>query len=417
MSVKLGLRFCSKIVACGLLLGSLLPVSVQAQTLTWKQLLGSSGSEGSSGVATGRGNVYISGSTTGSLAGPNNAGADAWVARYEGSGVLVWKRQLGLFGPDVISNNVASDSSFSGNVYITGSTTGSLAASNQGGNDAWVAKYDFSGALLWKRQLGTSKNESSLDVASDSVGNVYISGFTSDSSLAARQQGTDAWVAKYNSVGTLLWKQQLSNKVSQGVATDSKGNVYITGYTTIRQGDAWVAKYNSIGTLVWQRQLGTGSSDTSYAVATDSKDNVYISGSTDSFLAGVNQGSSDAWVAKYNSAGTREWKHQLGTSSPDNSYAVATDSLGNVYISGDTRGSLGGAFIGTDPEASDAWVAKYSTTGKLVWKDQFGTSSRDTSAGIATDGIGNVYISGGTTGSLGGASQGLGDAFVVKYTQ
>lgn len=71
MSVKLGLRFCSKIIACGLLLGSLLPVSVQAQTvgLGWKRQLGTTTYDRSQGVATGsNSNVYISGHTGGDLA-------------------------------------------------------------------------------------------------------------------------------------------------------------------------------------------------------------------------------------------------------------------------------------------------------------------------------------------------------------
>lgn len=161
--------------------------------------------------------------------------------------------------------------------------------------------------------------------------------------------------------------------------------------------------------------MGTRSSF-SQGVATDSNDNVYITGGTTGFVGKVNSGGSDAFVAKYNSAGTLEWKHQLGTSTYDNAFGLATDSLGNVYISGETSGSLGGAFIGTDREAYDAWVAKYSTTGKLVWKQQFGTSSFENSTGVATDETG-IYISGGTTGSLGGARQGLVDAYVVKYTQ
>lgn len=85
--------------------------------------------------------------------------------------------------------------------------------------------------------------------------------------------------------------------------------------------------------------------------------NVYISGSTGGSLGGANQGDYDTWVAKYNSAGALVWKKQLGTFSSDSSSGVATDSNSNVYISGNTGGSLGGAFQGG---FDDAWVAKYS---------------------------------------------------------
>jgi hypothetical protein len=73
-------------------------------------------------------------------------------------------------------------------------------------------------------------------------------------------------------------------------------------------------------------------------------------------LAGTNKGQIDAFVAKYNSSGKLQWTKQLGTSSDDYSYGVVTDSSGNVYISGSTRGDL----AGTHKVSYDAWVAKYS---------------------------------------------------------
>ncbi len=92
--------------------------------------------------------------------------------------------------------------------------------------------------------------------------------------------------------------------------------------------------------------------------------------------------------------------------------SVATDAEGNVYLSGFTEGSLGGPYRGG---RGDAWVAKYSAGGALRWKRQLGTSEQDWSAGVATDDDGNIYISGKTGGSLGGASEGIDDAFVAKY--
>ncbi len=83
MNIKLGLQFCTHMVFCGLSLATLLPVPVQAQTLSWKRQLGTSGIDTSSGVATdSKGNVYISGGTYGSLAGANQGDFDAWVAKY-----------------------------------------------------------------------------------------------------------------------------------------------------------------------------------------------------------------------------------------------------------------------------------------------------------------------------------------------
>lgn len=330
-----------------------------------------------------------------------------------------------MVGPNVLSNDVATDSN--GNVYITGYTNGSLAGDIQGTFEAFIAKYNSSGNLVWKRQLQSSSSfdsEVSESVATDSNGNVYISGWTSGSFAGSSKGRYDAWVVKYSSSGERMWKQQLGSSqddYSYAVATDSNGNIYISGRTAgflteefKGEFDAWVAKYNSSGTLVWKRQLGSSGYDESYGVATDSKGNVYISGKTTGSLAGTNNAGIDAFVAKYNPSGTLVWKQQLGLFGPDvSSLAVAADSNGNVYITGGTDG----AFAGANQGGSDAWVAKYNTSGALVWKQQLGTSSFDLSHDVATDSIGNVYISGGTDGSLGGPQQGDHDAFVVKYTQ
>jgi hypothetical protein len=196
--------------------------------------------------------------------------------------------------------------------------------------------------------------------------------------------------------------------VTSGVATDVDGNVYIAGYTDGSLGrpnlgdyDAWLAKYSAHGALRWNRQLGTAKGDITFGVATDGDGNVYIAGSTSGSLAGPNQGVHDAWVAKYSTNGALGWKRQLGTAVLDGASGVATDGAGNVYIGGHTFGSLGGPQRGN----SDAWVAKYSATGDLLWNRQIGSAAADLVLGVATDGVGSVYIAGYTDGSLGGPNK------------
>ena len=113
------------------------------------------------------------------------------------------------------------------------------------------------------------------------------------------------------------------------------------------------------------------------------------------------------------SAQTVEWLQQLGTIDWDESRSVSTDGLGNVYISGGTWGSLGGTIAGGD----DAFVSKYDASGTLLWTEQLGTSSQDPSSSVSADGLGNVYFSGWTWGSLGGPNAGYEDAFVGKIAR
>lgn len=139
MNIKHCFQFCSRMVVCGLPLATLLPVPVQAQTVSWTRQLDTSSSDESRGVATDSiGNVYISGYTDGSLGGANQGANDAWVAKYNSAGALVWQKQLGTSAGDY-SKGVATDSN--SNVYISGLTFDSLGGANQGLDDAWVAKY------------------------------------------------------------------------------------------------------------------------------------------------------------------------------------------------------------------------------------------------------------------------------------
>ncbi len=103
---------------------------------------------------------------------------------------------------------------------------------------------------------------------------------------------------------------------------------------------------------------------------------------------------------------------------PEDDYSpgvVATDRDGNVYISGSTRGVLDGT---SSAGNLDVWLAKYDTEGNLLWTKQLGSSETNASQGIVTDSNDNVYISGNTSGSLDGASSvGSNDAWLAKIVQ
>ena len=123
--------------------------------------------------------------------------------------------------------------------------------------------------------------------------------------------------------------------------------------------DAFVIKFNSSGTKQWTKKLGTWQNDLANGVATDPSGNVYVTGGTYGGLDGnTNAGNSDLFVVKYNSSGTKQWTKQLGSSSRDYDYGVATDSSGNV--SGDTYGGLDN---NTNAGYNDLFVVKYNSSG------------------------------------------------------
>jgi hypothetical protein len=204
----------------------------------------------------------------------------------------------------------------------------------------------------------------------------------------------------------LLWKRQLGTseaEYAKSAATDGDGNAFVAGYASDVFGksdsyDPWVAKYSAAGAIALEAATQNVKFDMAWGIATDSDGNVFIAGETQGSLGGPNQDYVDAWVAKYSAEGALRWKRQLGTADYDVGSGAATDSDGNVYIGGRTSGSLGGPNQGG---FGDAWVAKYSAAGPLRWKRQLGTFEWDNLSGVATDGDGNVYIAGETRGPRG----------------
>jgi len=224
------------------------------------------------------------------------------------------------------------------------------------------------------------------------------------------------------------WTKLLGTSTSDigyGVATSSDGSIYITGYTfgdldgqTNVGGstDAFLAKYASDGTKTWTKLLGTSTSEFSNGVATTSDGSVYITGVTFGDLDGeTNAGYIDAFLTKYDSEGTKAWTKLLGSSNSDStSTGVAAASDGSVYITGYTSGNLDGE---TNAGSYDAFLTKYSSDGTKVWTKLIGTSNSDLSKGVAAASDGSVYITGYTTGNLDGEiNAGRRDAFLTKYS-
>ncbi|ELS01647.1 Beta-propeller repeat protein [Xenococcus sp. PCC 7305] len=387
--------------------------------IMWIKQLGSPENDLSQGIAIdSNGNVFISGSTRGTLGNTNFGNSDTWVAKYDHQGNLLWTQQFGTSNLDDFEG-LATD--INGHVYIAGSSLGTIEGTFQIDSDAWVNKYDGQGNLLWSQQLGFSGFDSATGVATDLGGNVYISGFTNGISDEANGGGSVAWVTKYDVQGNLLWNQQLDasgSEISAGVTTDIHGNFYISGDTTRSNSEntnAWVAKYDAEGNLLWNQQLDSAEAEFDYsqAVTTDLSGNVYIAGGTNGSIDRGNAGLNDAWVAKYDGEGNLLWTEQLGTVGNDAAEGITTDSEGNVYISGFTNETLGEANAG----GSDAWVAKYDSNGNLLWTEQFGSPEDDDSQGVAIDSNGSLYLSGSTEGNLDGVNFGGEDAWVAQISQ
>ncbi|HAZ48482.1 MAG TPA: hemolysin [Cyanobacteria bacterium UBA11371] len=393
----------------------------QGPVLPQTRQLGTSGFDLSATTATDPfGNIYIAGGTTGSLAGSNNGESrDAFVAKYDNQGNLLFTKQVGTSDIDTISG-IATDKQ--GNFYVSGITAGNLASPKQASStDAWVAKYDSNGNQLWIRQFGENIIFQAFSIDVDDNGNAYLSGIDVRSSIEIATD--DFWVTKFDTNGNQLWFTKTGSvddafDESYRVTVGKDGSVYATGWTLgdlagTNAGiyDAWLGKFdNNSGQLQWLKQFGTPDYDWAWGVDTDSQGNVYAAGWTLGNLGGNSAGTYDSWLTKYDSQGNRQWIKQFGSAGDDQAFHLNIDSQDNIFLTGYTNSNLGGNNAGS----YDPWVARFDTNGNQLWLQQFGTSQFEQAYGITSDNFGNLFVTGVTQGSLGTNNAGSFDTWLAK---
>ncbi|MBI3875485.1 MAG: immunoglobulin domain-containing protein, partial [Verrucomicrobia bacterium] len=244
-------------------------------------------------------------------------------------------------------------------------TFGGITLTNAGGRDCFVAKYTSAGNVVWATAYGGAGSETTAALRVDNAGNVYVAGsFSGSTQFGTNQfpsQGlNDAFVAKFDTNGTVLWVQQIGgagDDFGDGVAVDGNGNVYVTGsfqgFVTIgtnnliSQGsdDIFTAKFDSTGNILWARQAGGSASDSPRGIAADQVGNVYITGpfngsATFNTTSLTSLGGSDSFIAKYDTSGGLIWVKQAGGSQVNFSYKIALDGLNNVHIGGEFSGNF-----------------------------------------------------------------------------
>ena len=224
------------------------------------------------------------------------------------------------------------------------------------------------------------------------------------------------------------WVEQFgtsSNDYANSVAVDADGNLFIAGRKNGLYGlvgsDAFIAKYSSDGNLLWFKQYGTSTTDLPESITVDASGDLFVVGSmyeaTDYELR-----KADAFITKYSSDGALIWIEQFGTANDDNAKSIAVDADGNLIVAGYTYGEF-------DGESTNGWydafIAKYSSDGALIWVRQFGAiegfdytiAPNDYAMSVTVGSSGDIFVTGDTMLVFDGESSSGGrDAFIAKYS-
>jgi uncharacterized delta-60 repeat protein len=316
-----------------------------------------------------------------------------WISRYNGASNGIDE-----------ARSMAVDNT--GNVYVTGRSQG--LTSNY---DFITIKYNSNGDTVWIKifnGLGNSVDEAT-DIAIDNLGNVYVTGFSTNTSL-----NSDYTTIKYSSSGELLWVKLYNgpgnfDDNSYSLALDDEANVYVTGRSPgIGTGaDYATIKYHSNGNQEWiTRYNGLGNdADISYSV-TCKGSFVYVTGMSRGIFGSSVSG--DYVTIKYSTVGDSVWVKRCNGAGNnyDEPCAVVTDNAGNIYVTGFSWNI-------SDPQSADYLTVKYNTAGDSLWVKRYNGpgNSRDEANGIAVDAAGNVYVTGVSAGTVTGYDYGT-----VKYS-
>jgi uncharacterized protein (TIGR03437 family) len=257
------------------------------------------------GIATdAQGNVYVTGQTS-SAALPVTSGAlqptlggstDAFIAKIAPDGTPIWCTYFGGKAYDV-ANGLAVDSA--GDVVVIGTTQSAdlplrnaYQATLQGNSNAFIAKLDPAGRLLYSTYLG-GQSVQGIAVAVDGAGGAYLTGRTNSHDFPGLPLGTlgVTFVAKLDAAGSLAYSYLYSRNVSgpRAIAVDSSGSAYVVGepqgngseLVSLRQ--AFVIKLSPDGShLLYESFFGGSKTNVEVGIVVDSTGAAYIAGTTDS---------------------------------------------------------------------------------------------------------------------------------------
>jgi uncharacterized delta-60 repeat protein len=330
------------------------------------------------------GNVYVTGWSYGGA----GTGYDYATVKYNSTGVQQWaSRYTNVAGGTDEAWDIDVDNA--GNVFVTGSSDG--AGTNSA---ATTVSYNSSGVQQYANRFegAGSSIDAGFAIYVDSLtGTAYVTGYTFQSAAA----DFDYITLKYNLAGVQQWATQYNSPdgnydEARAIALDALGNVYVTGYSqtlVLTNYDYATVKYNSAGVQQWQvRYNGTGNDyDRANAIALDAAGNVYVTGKS----VGVGSTAEDAFTIKYDNSGVSQWtaRYNGAANGYDEAKALAVDTSGNVYITGYSYSS------GSN---NDYLTIKYDAAGTQEWITRYnGTANNtDQAAAIAVDAIGNVFITG-----------------------
>jgi hypothetical protein len=368
---------------------------------------------------------------------------DVFIAKFDSFGNHIWTTYLGGSNVEIASTIKTTHDN---NLILLGytnsidfPTTPNAYQSFIGGQyDVFITKIDTSGQLIWSTFFGGIGSELGIDLTIDLNNNLIIGGQTNSSNfpytLGAFQPlplgGNDAFIAKFNSLGQLIWATcygGTSTEDIHAITHDFENNIIITGMTnsndlaissnaiqTTNNGffDIYIAKFSSNGNFLWSTYYGGSNYDDIYGVQSDSLNNLYFAGITlsndfittpNAFQTSKNNGN-DACIFKLSKNGDLIWSTYIGGDNDDAAYKIYIDKNNNVTTLINTLSdtlSLHSDTVFTNYPLSleNVYIITIDSSGIPLWSTYFGGDNNDRAYDLKILSDGNLYFFGSTESS------------------
>ena len=309
-------------------------------------------------------------------------------------------------------------------------TTATADLTSAGGQDVFVSKLETSGNFAWARQAGGAANDTAGTLAVSAPNVVEVAGrYAGPAAFAGSVlqsiDSTNMFLARV-SVPTASGPVDFANAIgvgsptldARGVVTDALGNSFVTGFfrgpadfnpsgtptilNTVSNHDIYLASYSPTGALLWVRDLPSslGPGAQGNGIALDASGNIVIVGSFAGSLTigggmlAATAGRTDAFVAKFTPSGDLLWAKAFEGIGVDQGNAVAVDALGNALVTGSYVGATAfGATTLTGAVAS-TFVTKIGPSGNVLWAKGFAGTATVSGTHIGIDAAGDAFVSG-----------------------
>ena len=363
---------------------------------------------------------------------------DAFIVKFSSSGSRLWATYYGGnsydFAHDVCTDGndqiAICGGSASTNLPVS---PGLISMGNNAGSDAYIAKFSANGSLIWATYVGGRSGDEAKGITADQNGNFYVAGSTSSrkfptTSGAYMTSLANGFLLKLAANGSLVWSTFLWDH-AQDVAIDASGNLFVLGRvmsaavalpttaSSFQQqfgggNDVYAAKFTGAGGLLWVTYCGGSGGESPGKVCTDPLGNAIISGCTTSndfpVTSGAYQttygGYDDGFLIKLDANGGGAWASYIGGSQYDVEARCASDASGNIVVAilGNSTNLpvSSGAVQPTNRGGGDWYIAKFSATCLPMWSTYYGGTGDEFGgarhADVAISGNGYVHMAGST---------------------